>query len=365
MVPQNYLSMSYEHMLAAGENNDSLDTRYNELQERIINLEYVKHEMDLEEPLLNEEQRFCLFPIVHRDIWDMHKKQEAAFWTAGEIDFSKDYNDWERLSDEYKWFVKHVLAFFAGSDGIVNLNIMRNFSKDVPIFEAQVFYQYQGMMENIHSEVYSLMIETYIRDLKEKDTLFNAIKHIPCVFKKMEWALKWLSSNDRFAKRLVAFAVVEGIFFSGSFCAIYWLKEQNLLPGLTMSNEFISRDEGMHTEFACLLYSKLKNRLTEEEVHETIRDAVAIEKEFITESLPCRLIGMNSELMCQYIEYVADRLCVMLGYNKIYEARNPFQFMEMISVDGKENFFESRGSSYQKAAVINQGISAVTFTDDF
>lgn len=326
------------------------------------------------EPFLNEKQRLTLFPILHQDIWSMHKKQEALFWTAGEIDFSKDGKDWEEMSHDEKWFVKHILAFFAGSDGIVNLNIMRNFSKDVPVFEAQVFYQYQGMMENIHSEVYSLMIETYIKDEDEKHRLFNAIEFVPCVQKKMKWALKWLESDERFAKRLVAFAIVEGLFFSGAFCAIYWLKERNLLPGLTLSNMFIARDEGMHCDFACMLYSKIQNKLSNDDIKGMIEEAVDIEKEFIVDSLPCKLIGMNSDMMIQYIQYVADRLCHMLGYDKIYNSKNPFNFMEAISVDSKENFFETRGSQYSKASVINQGKSMydnregkseLVITDDF
>ena len=345
--------------------NSEVSKEYTDLIEKLDGLTYSKQEIDKEEPLLNEDQRFTLFPIQHQDIWEMHKKQEAAFWTAGEIDFSQDPKQWEELNDNYKWFIKHVLAFFAGSDGIVNLNIMRNFSKDVPVYEAQIFYQYQGMIENIHSEVYSLMIETYIKDTEEKNKLFNAIKYIPCVYKKMKWALDWLMSNDRFARRLVAFAIVEGLFFSGSFCAIYWLKEQNLLPGLTMSNELIARDEGMHCDFACLLYHKLKNKLSEEEIHDTMKQAVEIEKEFIIESLPCKMIGMNSNLMIQYIEYVADRLLIKLGYNKIFNSTNPFGFMEHISVDLKTNFFEGRVSSYQKSSVINQGKKPVSFTDDF
>jgi ribonucleotide reductase beta subunit family protein with ferritin-like domain len=318
-----------------------------------------------QEPFLNEEQRYTLFPIMHRDIWDLHKKQEALFWTAGEIDFSKDNKDWDAMNDEEKYFIKHILAFFAGSDGIVNLNIMQNFSKDVPVFEAQVFYQYQGMIENIHSEVYSLMIETYIKDETEKHKLFNAIEHVPCVQKKLGWALKWLHSDERFAKRLVAFAIVEGLFFSGAFCAIYWLKERNLLPGLTLSNMFIARDEGIHCTFACLLYSKIQHKLSAEEIKGMISEAVDIEKEFIIESLPCKLIGMNSDLMIQYIEYVADRLSNMLGYDKIYFSSNPFSFMDAISVDSKENFFETRGSQYSKASVINQGKPVIAFTDDF
>ena len=338
---------------------------YNSLLKDLRNVKQGQHILDKEEPFLNEEQRFTLFPIIHEDIWEMHKKQEAAFWTAGEIDFSEDYKHWETLSDDYKWFIKHILAFFAGSDGIVNLNIMKNFSQDVPVFEAQVFYQFQSAIENIHSEVYSLMIESYIKDMNEKDQLFNAIKYIPCIQNKMKWAITWLKEDCMFARRIVAFAIVEGLFFSGSFCAIFWLKKQNILPGLTLSNTFIARDEGMHCNFACLLYSKLVNKLSEKEIHYMVQDAVEIERQFIIESLPCKLIGMNSDLMYQYITYVADRLVQMLGYNKIYNSTNPFEFMEGISIDSKENFFETRTTSYSKSSVINQGIQALTFTDDF
>lgn len=319
----------------------------------------------LPEPFFEEEQRYTLFPIVHHDIWKMHKRQQAMYWQAEEIDFSKDLKDWDGLKVEERWFIKHILAFFAGSDGIVNLNIMQNFSKDVPVYEAQVFYQFQGAMENIHAEVYSLMIETYIKDQDEKNKLFNAIKYIPCVQKKMDWALKWLKSDEDFSKRLVAFAIVEGIFFSGAFCAIYWLKERNLLPGLTLSNMFIARDEGMHCNFACLLYSKIINRISPEEVEAMVTEAVDIEKEFIIESLPCKLLGMNSELMSQYIEYVSDRLLVMLGYEKVYNSTNPFKFMDAISVDSKENFFETRGSQYSKASIINHGKPIFKIVEDF
>jgi ribonucleotide reductase beta subunit family protein with ferritin-like domain len=323
-------------------------SEYQILSNTIKNYTYIKNELDNDEPLLQEEQRFCLFPIKHYDIWELQEKQASLFWRAVEIDFSKDLSDWESLDDNTKFFIKNILAFFAGSDSIVNLNIMHNFTKDISILEAQHFYQFQSMMENEHSLVYSLQIETLIKDEEEKNKLFNALITIPCITNKMKWCIEWLSNGDRFAKRLIAFAIVEGIFFSGSFCAIYWIKEKNILPGLTTSNEFISRDEGLHCEFACLLYSKLINKLNEEEIHDIISKAVEIEKEFITESLPCKLIGMNSDLMKQYIEFVADRLLNMLGYNKIYNSKNPFQFMEKISIDQKTNFFERRVTEYAK-----------------
>jgi ribonucleotide reductase beta subunit family protein with ferritin-like domain len=331
---------------------------YDELVKKVKNHIYTKHELDELEPLLQEEQRFCLFPIKHQKFWELHKKQEALFWRAEEIDFSKDLNDWNKLDENTKIFIKNILAFFAGSDSFVNLNIMQNFSKDVTILEIQNFYQFQAMMENIHSLVYSLQIDTLIKDEDEKNKLFNAIVNIPCITKKMKWCIDWLSNGDRFAKRLIAFAIVEGLFFSGSFCAIYWIKEKNILPGLTMSNEFISRDEGLHCEFACELYKELVYKLEEKDVHEIIEKAVEIEKEFITESLPCKLIGMNSDLMKQYIECVADRLSIMLGYNKIYNTKNPFLFMEKISVDQKTNFFEHRVTEYAK---VNNNNNTTTF----
>jgi ribonucleotide reductase beta subunit family protein with ferritin-like domain len=338
---------------------------YNELVEKISNHKHSKHELDELEPLLQEEQRFCLFPIKYTKYWELYKKHEALFWRAFEIDFSKDLNDWNTKVDENtKIFIKNILAFFASSDALVNLNIMQNFSKDVSILEIQYFYQFQAMIENIHSEVYSLQIDTLIKDEDEKKTLFNAIANIPCITKKMKWCIDWLSNGDRFAKRLIAFAIVEGIFFSGSFCAIYWIKEKNILPGLTMSNEFISRDEGLHCEFACELYKDLVYKLDEKDVHEIIQKAVEIEKEFITESLPCKLIGMNSDLMKQYIECVADRLSNMLGYNKIYNSKNPFLFMEKISVDQKTNFFEHRVTEYAKVNN-NNNTFAVNMDLDF
>lgn len=306
------------------------------------------------EPILQENKdRFVLFPIKHDDIWAMYKKAEASFWTAEEIDLSPDIIDWEtKLNNDEKHFIKHVLAFFAASDGIVNENLAVNFLQEVQYPEARCFYGFQVMIENIHSETYSLLIDTYIKDPIEKDKLFHAIETVPCVKKKAEWALRWIKS-DKFAERLVAFAAVEGIFFSGSFCSIFWLKKRGLMPGLSFSNELISRDEGLHCDFACLLYQKhLVNKLPKETVKQIITDAVSIEKEFVSDALPVKLIGMNADLMCQYIEFVADRLLVELGNEKVYNVSNPFDFMELISLEGKTNFFERRVGEYQKAGVM-------------
>ena len=317
------------------------------------------------EPILIENKnRFVLFPIQHDDIWAYYKKAEASFWTAEEIDLSPDIIDWEKkLNDDERHFIKHVLAFFAASDGIVNENLAENFLSEVQYTEAKFFYGFQIAMENIHSETYSLLIDTYIKDTKEKDYLFNAIETLDCVKKKAEWALKWIE-NGSFAERLVAFAAVEGIFFSGSFCSIFWLKKRGLMPGLSFSNELISRDEGLHCDFACLLYTKhLVNQMPKEKVAEIIKDAVEIEKEFVTDALPVKLIGMNSDLMTQYIEFVADRLLVELGNEKIYNVSNPFDFMEMISIQGKTNFFEKRVGEYQKAGVLS-GKENQTFSLD-
>lgn len=307
------------------------------------------------EPILTENKnRFVLFPIEHNDIWSFYKKAEASFWTAEEIDLSQDLTDWGQLNDDERHFVKHVLAFFAASDGIVNENLAENFLSEVQYTEAKFFYGFQVAIENIHSETYSLLIDTYIKDTKEKATLFNAIDTLDCVKKKAEWALRWIEKGS-FAERLVAFAAVEGIFFSGSFCSIFWLKKRGLMPGLCFSNELISRDEGLHCDFACLLYANhLVNKLDKAQVEEIIRDAVAIEKEFITEALPVKLIGMNSDLMSQYIEFVADRLLVELGNERIYNVSCPFDFMEMISIQGKSNFFERRVGEYQKANVLGE-----------
>lgn len=307
------------------------------------------------EPLLVENpNRFVLFPIQHDDVWQMYKKAEASFWTAEEIDLSQDQKDWDSLNDGERHFISHVLAFFAASDGIVNENLAVNFMQEVQMAEARCFYGFQVMMENIHSETYSLLIDTYIKDPKQKDYLFNALETVPAVTKKGNWAIKWINSEN-FTERLIAFAAVEGIFFSGSFCSIFWLKKRGLMPGLTFSNELISRDEGLHCDFACLLYEKyLVNKLPEARVHEIIRDAVSIEQEFVTDALPVNLIGMNAQLMSQYIEFVADRLLVSLGYSRIYNSTNPFDFMEMISLQGKTNFFEKRVAEYQKAGVMTE-----------
>jgi ribonucleoside-diphosphate reductase beta chain len=317
------------------------------------------------EPILQENNnRFVLFPIQHDDIWSFYKRSEASFWTAEEIDLSPDLIDWEnKLNDDEKHFIKHVLAFFAASDGIVNENLAENFLAEVQYTEAKFFYGFQIAMENVHSETYSLLIDTYIKDTAEKKNLFNAIDTLDCVKKKADWALRWIDKGS-YAERLVAFAAVEGIFFSGSFCSIFWLKKRGLMPGLTFSNELISRDEGLHCDFACLLYTKhLTNMLPKEQVAGIIQDAVEIEKEFVTDALPVRLIGMNSDLMSQYIEFVADRLLVELGNEKIYNAKNPFGFMEMISIQGKTNFFEKRVGEYQKAGVLS-GDNSQTFSTD-
>jgi len=305
------------------------------------------------EPLLQESKnRFVLFPIQHNQVWQMYKKAEASFWTTEEIDLNTDIQDWDRLSNDERHFISHVLAFFAASDGIVNENLVVNFMKDVQIPEARCFYGFQIAIENIHAETYSLLIDTYIKDNKEKERMFNAIETVPCVKKKAEWAINWIEKAPTFAHRLIAFAAVEGIFFSGSFCSIFWLKKRGLMPGLSFSNELISRDEGLHCDFACLLYSMLENKLSADEVQNIICDAVEFEKEFVTDALPVSLIGMNAELMGQYIEFVADRLLLALGNNKVYNAKNPFPWMEMISLQGKTNFFEKRVGEYQKAGVM-------------
>lgn len=307
------------------------------------------------EPILAENKdRFVLFPIKYNDIWEFYKKSEASFWTAEEIDLSQDLADWNnKLNDNERHFVKHVLAFFAASDGIVNENLAINFLNEVQYPEARCFYGFQIMMENIHSETYSLLIDTYIKDPLEKDKLLHAVDTVPCVGKKADWALRWIG-NGTFAERLIAFAAVEGIFFSGSFCSIFWLKKRGLMPGLSFSNELISRDEGLHCDFACMLYTNhVKNQLPKEQVTKIIVDAVTIEKEFVSDAIPVKLIGMNADLMCQYIEFCADRLLLALGCQKFYNAANPFDFMEMISLQGKTNFFEKRVAEYQKSGVMN------------
>ncbi|XP_005101522.1 ribonucleoside-diphosphate reductase small chain [Aplysia californica] len=320
------------------------------------------------EPLLKDNpRRFVVFPIEYHDIWQMYKKAEASFWTAEEVDLSKDLAHWEELKSEEKHFISHVLAFFAASDGIVNENLVERFSKEVQVTEARCFYGFQIAMENIHSEMYSLLIDTYIKDPKERDFLFNAIETLPCVREKADWAIKWIGDDSSpYAERVVAFAAVEGIFFSGSFAAIFWLKKRGIMPGLTFSNELISRDEGLHCDFACLMFRHLINKPSEERVYEIIKDAVRIEQEFLTEALPCNLIGMNCELMKRYIEFVADRLLVELGCAKTYNSENPFDFMELISMEGKTNFFEKRVGEYQKMGVMNknQGTSHHEFSLD-
>lgn len=313
----------------------------------------IKSEAD-EEPLLMEQsEKFCMFPIRYNQVWEMYKKAQASFWTAEEVDLSCDVQQWDTLSDSEKHFITHVLAFFAASDGIVLENLASRFLNDVQIAEARAFYGFQIAMENIHSEMYSLLLETYIKDSKEKDRLFKAIENIPCVSKKAKWALNWIQSSRTFAERLVAFACVEGIFFSGSFCAIFWLKKRGLMPGLTFSNELISRDEGLHCDFACLLYSLLRNKLQDQKVLEILLEAVEIETEFVCDALPCALIGMNATLMSQYIKFVADHLLASLGYQKHYNVKNPFDWMEFISLQGKANFFERRVGDYQKASVMS------------
>jgi ribonucleoside-diphosphate reductase beta chain len=324
--------------------------------------------MQQEEVLLKENKdRFVLLPIKYPQIWEMYKKSEASFWTAEEIDLSDDQKHWDNLNDGERHFISHILAFFSASDGIVNENLAVNFMSEVQLPEARCFYGFQIMMENIHSETYALLIDSYIKDPIEKDRLFHAIETVPCVKRKAEWALRWIDGGT-FAERLVAFAAVEGIFFSGSFCSLFWLKKRGLMPGLTFSNELISRDEGMHCEFACLLYKMLENKLSEETVQGIIRDAVEIEKEFVTDALPVALIGMNAKLMAQYIEFVADRWLSELGYAKIYNTTNPFDFMEMISLQGKTNFFEKRVGDYQKSGVLTSAedkASAFSMDDDF
>lgn len=339
-------------MLQRQDSSDNNNNNNNNSQEEFV------------EPLLRDNpNRFVVLPIQYHEIWQMYKKHVASFWTVEEVDLSKDMSDWERLNDNERFFISRVLAFFAASDGIVNENLCSNFCSEVQIPEARCFYGFQMMIENIHSEMYSLLIDTYVKDPKERDFLFNAIETVPCVKKKAEWALRWIPKDvATFSERLVAFAAVEGIFFSGSFASIFWLKKRGFMPGLTFSNELISRDEGLHCDFACLLFAHLKNPASFERVKQIISEAVVIEKEFLTEALPVHLIGMNAGLMCTYIEYVANRLMVALGFPKIYEAENPFDFMELISLQGKTNFFEKRVGEYQKAGVMDK--SEKTFTLD-
>ena len=321
------------------------------------------------EPMLDEQaNRYVIFPIQHEDFWKMYKKAEANFWTSEELDLSKDLTDWGKLNDNEQYFIKMVLAFFAASDGIVNENLVERFCNEVQILEAKFFYGFQVAMENIHSETYSLLIDTYIKNQAEKTKLFNALDHFPSIKKKADWAIKWINDKDSsFATRIIGFAAVEGIFFSGAFCSIFWLKKRGLMPGLCHSNELISRDEGLHTEFAVLMYHNLVEKPNPEHVQDIIKDAVSIEKEFITESLSCELIGMNKALMSQYIEYIADRLLLTLGLEKVYHSENPFDWMEMISVQGKTNFFEKRVGEYSNKANpnIDQGKNEITFDGDF
>jgi ribonucleotide reductase beta subunit family protein with ferritin-like domain len=319
----------------------------------------------IETILKPDDNRFVMFPIKYNDVWDMYKRQVDCFWRAEEVDLSKDLNDWDKLTNDEQHFIKMIIAFFAGSDGLVLENLASRFMNEVQVSEVRAFYGFQIAMENIHSETYSLLIDTYIRDSEEKTKLFHAIENYPCIQKKADWAKKWIADKrSSFATRLVAFAVIEGIFFSGAFCAIYWLKKRGLMYGLTFSNELISRDEALHTEFAVLLYSKLEKKLNKKRIHEIVKDAVEIEKEFINEAIPCRMIGMNANLMSQYIEFVADRLCLQLGYDKIYNATNPFDFMELISMETKTNFFESKVSEY---ALANKSVDKdiFDFGDDF
>lgn len=309
--------------------------------------------MSKQELLLQEDpNRLTIFPIKHMSIWNMYKKAVASFWVAEELDLSKDMDDWERLTDNERHFLKNILAFFSSSDTIVNMNLSERFVNEVQLLEAKYFYNFQQAIENIHSEVYALLIDTYIKDSVEKDKLFNAIMYIPCVKAKADWCFNWINDMESpFAQRLIAFAIVEGVFFSGAFCSIFYMKERGLLPGLAFSNELISRDEGLHVDFAVLLYSTIKNRLPEETVHQMFKDAVAVEKSFILDSIPCALLGMNADLMSSYIEFVADRLLVQLEYDKIWHAQNPFPFMERISIQQKTNFFESKVAEYSKANV--------------
>jgi ribonucleoside-diphosphate reductase subunit M2 len=318
------------------------------------------------EPLLTpDEDRFVMFPIRHVDVWEMYKKQVDSFWKPEEIDLTCDLEHWNGLNENERYFISMILAFFAASDGIVLENLAERFMKDVQISEVRAFYGFQIAMENIHSHTYSMLIETYISDSNKKDNLFHAIQNYPCIKKKADWAQKWIKDHrSSFAARLVAFACVEGIFFSGAFCSIFWLKKRGLMPGLTYSNELISRDEALHCDFAVLLYSKLIKKLDKNRIHEIIKEAVEIESEFICEALPCKLIGMNSQLMTQYIQFCADRLCVQLGYKKIYNSSNPFDWMELISLEGKSNMFERRVSEYSLSTKSNIN-DAFEFTDDF
>jgi len=342
--------------LTSIENIENLRISDNKTQKTIKQVENHEEKKDeAVEPLLKENpRRFVILPIQYDDIWRMYKKAEASFWTAEEVDLSKDLGDWEKLKDDERFFISHVLAFFAASDGIVNENLVERFMQEVQVPEARCFYGFQIAIENIHSEMYSLLIDTYIRDHEERDRLFNAIETIPAVKKKAEWAFKWINAkNASFAERIIAFASVEGIFFSGSFAAIFWLKKRGLMPGLTFSNELISRDEGLHTDFACLMFKHLVNKPSQDRILEIVKEAVEIECDFLTKALPVALIGMNCDLMVQYIKFVADRLLVELECPKVFNTKNPFDFMEAISLEGKTNFFEKRVGEYQKMGVMS------------
>lgn len=326
---------------------------------------------NMQEELLTEtKSRHVMFPVQYPDVWEVYKKATASFWVADELNFNQDLQDLEKLSENEKFFINHVLAFFAASDGIVSENLSERFSKDVPKPEVRAVYAFQNAMEQVHSECYSLLIDTYVKDAREKDMLFNAVENFPAIREKAEWALKWIENKDApFSQRLIAFAIVEGVFFSASFCAIFWLRERGLLPGLSFANQLISRDENLHTEFACILYSKLQNRLDESIVQQMFTEAVDIEMRFITESIPCAMIGMNADLMKQYIKFVADRIIRLLGYGPIYQVTNPFDFMEFAALEGKTNFFEKRVAEYSKAGVGNKsGIPEtldINLEDDF
>lgn len=346
---------------------DNIDNMDNvDIMENMLDNISITDTRDEEEILKENPNRYVLFPIKYNEIWKHYKRAVSCFWTPEEIDFSKDRAHWLSLSGSERYFIENILAFFAGADGIVMENLSQRFMKDVQVPEARQFYAYQMFIEAIHSETYSLMIDTYVKDVVKKKKLFNAIEEIPCVKKKADWSLQWINDKEDFGTRVVAFAIIEGVFFSASFCSIYWLKQRGLMPGLTFSNELISRDEGQHTDFACLLYSMLKVKPNKEKVENIIKDAVSIEKEFITESIPCNLIGMNKELMKEYIEFVADRLMLQLGYDKIWNTGNPFPFMELISLRGKANFFEVKASEYLKAGVgKSEKDNSVIIDDDF